>query len=174
MYLVYNNSIFIILDLRYLYESCIISFRIFLCLYKDALHGNQLSVVGACVFLWYKKVYLPTYVVLKVYTLLMRDVLPSRANNSANDQDAIQEFLKWSEQITVEFVTKKPSFLCWRLIRLHHRFLHDLWETQKVIARRRTVWTIEGIWSPKSSTLYFFTTRGSRKGVLASVRIYHP
>ena len=43
---------------------------------------------------------------LKVYALLMRDVLPSRANNSANDQDSVQ-LLKWSEQITVEFVTKK-------------------------------------------------------------------
>ena len=49
MYLVYNSFIFIILDLRYPYESCIISFRIFLCLYKYALHGNQLSVVGSLV-----------------------------------------------------------------------------------------------------------------------------
>ena len=64
--------------------------------------------------------------VLKVYASLMRDELPSRANNSANDQDSVQEFLKWSEQISVEFVTKKPSFPCWRLIRLHHRFLCDV------------------------------------------------
>ena len=46
---------------------------------------------------------------LKVYALLMRDVLPTRAKNSANDQDSVQEFLKWSEQITVEFVTKKAA-----------------------------------------------------------------
>ena len=63
---------------------------------------------------------------LKVYALVMRDVLPSRANNSANDQDLIQEFLKWSEQITVEFVTKKPSLPCRRLIRLYHRFVRDV------------------------------------------------
>ena len=48
--------------------------------------------------------------VLKVYALLMQDVLPSRANNSANDQDSVQEFLKWSEQISVEFVTKNATF----------------------------------------------------------------
>ena len=48
--------------------------------------------------------------VLKVYALLMQDVLPSRANNSANDQDSVQEFLKWSEQISVELVTKKATF----------------------------------------------------------------
>ena len=47
---------------------------------------------------------------LKVYALLMRDVVLSRANNSANDQDSVQEFLKWSKQITVEFVTKKDIF----------------------------------------------------------------
>ena len=64
--------------------------------------------------------------VLKVNALLIRDVLPSVANNSANDQDSVQEFLKWSEQITVEFVTKKLSFLRWRLIRLHHRFLRGV------------------------------------------------
>ena len=55
--------------------------------------------------------------VLKVYALLMQDVLPSRANNSANDQDSVQEFLRWSEQILVEFVTKKLSFPSWRLSR---------------------------------------------------------
>ena len=49
-----------------------------------------------------------------------------RANNSANDQDSVKEFLKWSEQITVEFVQKKPSFSIWRLIRLHRRFLCDV------------------------------------------------
>ena len=59
---------------------------------------------------------------LKVYSLLMS----SRANNSANDQDSVQEFLNWSEQITVELVTKKPPFLCWHLIRLTHRFLGDM------------------------------------------------
>ena len=64
--------------------------------------------------------------VLKVYALLMRDVLPSRANNSANDQDSVQEFLRWSEQISVEFVTKKLCFPSWRLIRLHDRFLCDV------------------------------------------------
>ena len=48
--------------------------------------------------------------VLKVYALLMQDVLPSRANNSANDQDSVQEFLTWSEQISVEFVRKKATF----------------------------------------------------------------
>ena len=48
--------------------------------------------------------------VLKVYALLMQDVLPSRANNSANDQDSVQEFLTWSGQISVEFVTKKATF----------------------------------------------------------------
>ena len=47
---------------------------------------------------------------LNVYALLMRDVLPSRAYNSVNDQDSIQEFLKWSEQITVEFAPKKATF----------------------------------------------------------------
>ena len=47
---------------------------------------------------------------LKVYALLMRDVLPSRAKNSVNDHDSVQEFLKWSERITVEFVTKKATF----------------------------------------------------------------
>ena len=85
--------------------------------------------------------------VLKVYALLMRDVLPSRANNSANDQDSVQEFLRWSEQISVEFVTKKPCFPSWRLIRLHHRFLCDvsLEKFEKVTARRRTVWTIKSI-----------------------------
>ena len=85
--------------------------------------------------------------VLKVYALLMRDVLPSRANNSANDQDSVQEFLKWSEQISVEFVTKKPPFPFWRLIKLHHRFLCDvsLGKLEKVTAHRRTVWTIKGI-----------------------------
>ena len=46
---------------------------------------------------------------LKVYALLMRDVLPSKGKNSADDQDSVQEFLKWSEQITVEFVTKKAA-----------------------------------------------------------------
>ena len=65
---------------------------------------------------------------LKVYGLLMRDVLPSKGKNSANDQDSVQEFLKWSEQIAVEFVTKKPSFPRWRLIRLYrrHGFLRDV------------------------------------------------
>ena len=48
-------------------------------------------------------------IMLKVYALLMRDVLPTRAKNSANDQDSVQEFLKWSEQVTVEFVTKKAA-----------------------------------------------------------------
>ena len=47
---------------------------------------------------------------LKVCVLLRRDVLASRANNSAYDQDSVQEFLKWSEQITVEFATKKATF----------------------------------------------------------------
>ena len=46
---------------------------------------------------------------LKVNALLMRDVLPSKGKNSADDQDSVQEFLKWSEQITVEFVTKKAA-----------------------------------------------------------------
>ena len=32
--------------------------------------------------------------VLKVYALLMRDVLPSSANNSAEDQNSVQEFWK--------------------------------------------------------------------------------
>ena len=46
-----------------------------------------------------------------VNALLMRDVLPSRrAYNSVNDQDLIQEFLKWSEQMTVEFASKKATF----------------------------------------------------------------
>ena len=49
-------------------------------------------------------------IMLKVYALLMRDVLPTRAKNSANDQDSVQEFLKWSERITVEFVTEKATF----------------------------------------------------------------
>ena len=50
--------------------------------------------------------------VLKVNALMMQDVLLSRANNSANynDQDSVQEFLTWSEQISVEFVTKKATF----------------------------------------------------------------
>ena len=56
---------------------------------------------------------------------LMRDLLPSRAKNSANDQDSIQEFLKWSEQITIE-LQKKPSLPCRRLIRLHHRFVRNV------------------------------------------------
>ena len=47
---------------------------------------------------------------LKVYALLMRDVQLTRAKNSVNDQDSVQEFLKWSEQITVEFDTKKATF----------------------------------------------------------------
>ena len=43
----------------------------------------------------------------------MRDLLPSRADFSANDQDSVQGVLKWSEQITVEFFTNKPSFGAW-------------------------------------------------------------
>ena len=84
--------------------------------------------------------------VSKVYALLMRDVLPSRANNSANDQDSVQ-LLKWSEQITVEFVTKKPSLPHWRLIRFTPPFSQRcvLGKLEKVTARRRTVWTIRGI-----------------------------
>ena len=65
-------------------------------------------------------------VLVKFCVLLTRDVLPWRANNSANDQDSLQEFLKWSEQITIEFVTEKTAFPSWRLIRLHHRFLCDV------------------------------------------------
>ena len=53
MDLVYNSWIFVILDLRY-YPSCIISSSLFLCLYEHALRRNQLSVVGASVFLWFK------------------------------------------------------------------------------------------------------------------------
>ena len=48
--------------------------------------------------------------ILKVYASLMQDVLPSRANNLANDQDSVQEFLNWCEQNSVEFVTKKAIF----------------------------------------------------------------
>ena len=48
-----------------------------------------------------------------------------------NSQRPVKVFLmssvlKWSEQITVEFVTKKSSFPRWRLIKLHHRFLRDI------------------------------------------------
>ena len=64
---------------------------------------------------------------LNVYALLMRDVLASRAYNSVNDQDSIQEFLKWSEQILQSnSLQKKPPFRCWRLIRSHHRFFRDV------------------------------------------------
>ena len=84
---------------------------------------------------------------LKVYALMMQDVLPSRANNSANDEDSVQEFLKWSEQISVEFVTKKNTFPMLAFDQVTPRFLSDvsLGKLEKVTARRRTVWTIKSI-----------------------------
>ena len=85
--------------------------------------------------------------VSKVYSLLMRDVLPSRANNSANDQDSVQEFLKWSEKISVEFVTKKAIFptLAFDQVTPPFSLQCVFGKLENVTARRRTVWTIKDI-----------------------------
>ena len=112
--------------------------------------------------------------VLKVCASLMRDVFPLRVINSANEQDLVQEFLDWSEKFTVEFVTKKPSFPSWHLIRLHYHYLCDVpWKLENVTARRTIVWTIKGIWSPKRSTLFSSPTKGSQKAFLARMTIIH-
>ena len=85
--------------------------------------------------------------VMKFCALLTRDELPWRTNNSANDQDLLQEFLKWSEQITIEFITEKNSFskLAFDQVTPPFSVRRVFGKLEKVTARRRIVWTIKGI-----------------------------
>ena len=69
------------------------------------------------------------------------------------------EFLKWSKLIIVEFVTKKSAFLSPRFV---------FGKLGKVTARGRIIWTIKGIWFPKSSTLFSFTAGGSSRSICFS------
>ena len=106
----------------------------------------------------------------------MRDVLPSRANNSANDQDSVQVRILEVVRASYSRVRrKKASFSTLAFDQVTPLFSPrcGLGKLEQVTACRRIVWTIKGNWSPTSSIFFSFTARGSRRAVLARIRIMH-
>lgn len=99
--------------------------------------------------------------------------LELRTSNPSNSY-AHLFFLKCSEQTTVEFVMKKPSFPCCRLIRLHHLLLCSAsfgkWKKWKcAVSRLRHKMHS----TSKSGTLFAFSFSRSSRATLSGVCVVH-